>query len=217
MKKFAFALTLVATMLVCSTSFAQDPSFGIIAGPSTNTVLADNSDYKDAVDPVTLYSVGLQLDYEFHEFASIAPELLFSRRGWHDEFDLGLASGETDYRISYLELPLLVRFAVPIGDLIAPKLLVGPHAALFIDGQADGSSQFLGVQGDDSTDIDSDDVNDLQFGLTAGAGVDINLDELVVTTDIRYMRNFTGVLETDENDDDNIYHSSWSLMVGVLY
>ncbi|MGM0555232.1 MAG: porin family protein [Myxococcota bacterium] len=217
MKKLAVALTLVVGLLACSTSFAQDAKFGIIAGPSTNTVLADNSDYKDAVDPVTLYSVGIQLDYEFHDFISVTPEILFSRRGWHDEFGGSIASAETDYRISYLEVPLLLRVGVPIGDVIAPKLLVGPHGALFIDGQTDGSAQVFGIGGDDTNDISSDDVNDLQFGITAGAGVDIKFDDLIVTTDIRYMRNFTGIWETDERDDDNIYHASWSLMLGVLY
>jgi hypothetical protein len=217
MKKAIVALTFVAGLLACSTGFAQDAAFGIVGGPSSNTIIADNDDYKDSVDPVTLYSVGLQLDYEFHEFVGIAPEILFSRRGWHSEFDAGIASGETDYRISYLEVPLLLRIGVPIGDVIAPKLIVGPHGSLFIDGKAEGSGQVFGIEGDDTNDIDSDDVNDLQFGITAGAGVDIKVEDLVVTTDIRYMRNFTGVFETDEDDGDNVYHTSWSLMVGVLY
>ena len=218
MKKCAFVLTLAAAFLVCSTATAQDAKFGIVAGPASNTVVADDGDYKDGVDPAALYSIGLQFDYGFHEFIGIAPELLFSRRGWNTEFGGGAVSSEADWRISYLELPLLIRAGVPIGDVVAPKLIVGPHAALFIDGEVDGSAQFFGVSGSDQTDIDSEDIRDLQFGITAGAGVDFNISGVVLTTDLRYTRNFSGILEDeDTNDaDDNIYHSSWGLMVGVL-
>lgn len=217
MKKTTTIMAFLAVALCWTTASAQDASFGITGGPAVNTVLADNSDYKDAVSARTLYSVGLQLDYEFHEVVSIAPELLFSRRGWHSEFDAGIASAESEWRISYLELPLLVRIGLPLFDTVAPKLLLGPHAALFIDGQVDGDSQIFGFSGSDTDDISSDDVNDLQFGVTAGAGVDVNFDEFILTSDIRYMRNFTGIFETDDSDDDNIYHTSWSLMIGVLY
>jgi hypothetical protein len=219
MKKSVFVLGLTAALLACTPAFAQDAKFGIVGGPASNTVVADDGDYKDGVDPAALYSIGLQFDYEFHDFLGIAPELLFSRRGWNTEFGGSVASSEAEWRISYLELPILIRAGVPIGDVVAPKLVVGPQAALFIDGQVDGSAQIFGVSGSDQSDIDSEDIRDLQLGVVAGAGVDINVNEFVITTELRYTRNFSGILEDeDTNDaDDNIYHSSWGLMIGLLY
>ena len=215
MKRIVTSLVLFAALLLPSLAAAQTHG-GIIGGPGLSRVVAEDDDFQEASEVSAAYSIGVQGSVAFRNFIGLNPQLLFSRRGWNTD---GPAYGQdfaTDFRLSYLELPILLRIAVPIGDFIAPKLIVGPHAALFLDGKAEGDTSGPFLEASTATDIDSEDVNDVQFGITAGLGLDINFDLFILTTDVRYVRNFTKIFETDLNDE-KLYHESYMLMVGLMF
>jgi len=191
---------------------------GIIGGAGFSGWAAEDGDVQEAVEPDFAYSVGLQGRFSFQEYLAVKPELLFSRRTTRVEGDALGFDFEDEYGISYLGVPLLVRGAVPIADIFAPKVFAGPHASVFLDGRREGDVSGNGFAASDSNDIDSEDVRNLQFGITAGVGLDINLDAVVFTSGLRYVRNFTPIFE-DEDDDDTepVRHETWLLMAGLMY
>lgn len=214
MKRLVPSLCLVVGLVVPSFGTAQEVGGGVIGGPALTNVAAEDDGFGDISGARVGYSFGLQGAYDFANILEVAPEVLFSRRGWTSDGAFEGADIDSDYGFSFLEIPLLVRLALPLGDVMAPKLFVGPHGGLFIDGSRDASSDELFI-GDEADDIDSEDVHDLQFGLTVGAGVDFELPTAVFTTDIRYMRNLTSVFE--ESGEDDVFLQSWQVMVGVIF
>lgn len=217
--KIALPILILSCIGVTDALAADDgrPRFGVVGGVASNTVMSDNDGYQDAVEPAFGYAVGVRVVQDLHEFVGLAPELLLVGRGWSASFDNALASGEADLAIQYLELPLLLRFAAPVTESITPKILVGPRMAFFLSGRQDTRGEVLGFSDVGSDTIRSSDVQDFQFGLTLAGGVDITLAEWAVTADLRYERNVTGVSETGDPDDDNVYHTSVGLMLGVMY
>lgn len=215
MRHLIAPLCLFAILLLPATLAAQSNG-GVIGGPGISRVVAEDGDFQTASESTSSYAVGVQGLVKFQKFIGLAPQLLFARRGWDTE---GFAFGQefaTEYRISYLELPILLRIAVPIGDVVAPKLLVGPHGALFLDGKATGGTTGPFLDATAGTDIDSEDVNDLQFGVTAGVGLDLNFNVVVLTSDVRYVRNFTQIFESNV-DDEKLFHESWMFMFGLMF
>lgn len=210
-------LTLVVLLTVPAVASAQSHG-GIIGGAGSAGWAAEDDDVQDAVEADFAYSVGLQGRFRFQEYLAVKPELLFSRRTTRLE---GGALGfefENKYGISYLEVPLLVRAAVPVADIFAPKVFVGPHASVFLDGQQEGDVSGNGFTASDSNDLDSEDVRNLQVGITAGVGLDINFDAVVFTSGLRYVRHFTPIFEQEEGDNaGRVRHESWLLMAGLMY
>jgi hypothetical protein len=190
---------------------------GVIGGPGLTNITADDDDFETVSNNRVGYSLGLQFGLDFNEFFGLAPELLFSRRGWETSGEAFGIEFDSDYMLSYLELPLLLRIGIPLDGALVPKVLIGPHGSLFLDGERDGEAGGPFVNGTGPSDIDPSDVNDWQFGVTAAAGIDFNLEGSgVLTTDIRFVRNFTGTFDVGD-DDENVYHQSWYVMAGLMF
>ncbi len=193
-------------------------TFGVIGGPGLTNIAADDDDLGTVSGDQVGFSVGIQAGVDFNDIVGLAPQLLFSRRGWESEGEALDLELDNEYMLSYIDLPVMLRIGVPIADVVAPKVMVGPHGSLFVDGERSGETGGPFVDGQGTVDIENDDVNTFQFGLTAAAGVDFNLDGGVLTTDVRFVRNFTGVFDTDDLEgDDNVYHQSWYVMVGFMF
>ena len=220
MKRLVTLAVFVVGFLAPAVGAAQATNGGIIGGPGLTGIYADSDEFGDATDAVAGYSIGLQGTYGFASILDLTPEILFSRRGWETEGTVAGQDLSNEYGVSYLEVPVLLRLALPLGGVLAPKIMAGPHAALFIDGTRDANAEddfpFLGGEG--RSDITSEDVNDLQFGFTAAVGLDVELPSAVFTSDVRYVRNLTGVFDPgEEGIEDNVYHESWQLMLGVMF
>lgn len=215
MRNIVTILALVAGSLAPAVVSAQSHG-GIIGGPGTAGFAAEDESVQDATEADFAYSIGLQGRVNFQEFLSAKPELLFSRKTTRLEGQALGVDFESKYSISYLEIPLLLRAAVPIADIFAPKVFAGPHASIFLDGKREGDASGSFFQVSDSSDIDSEDIRNVQFGLTAGLGLDINFQTVVVTSGLRYVRNFTPIFE-DPDTDDRIRHEVWLFMGGLMF
>jgi hypothetical protein len=190
---------------------------GIIGGPGLTNITADDDDFETVSNSRVAYSLGLQFGLDFNEFFGLAPELLFSRRGWETSGEALGIDFKSDYVFSYLDLPLLLRIGVPLEGALAPKVLIGPHGSLFLDGERGGEAGGPFVNGSGQTDIDPSDVHPGQFGVAAGVGIDFNLGgNGVLTTDVRFVRNFTGTFDVGDGEE-NVYHQSWYVMGGIIF
>lgn len=215
MRTYAVTLLFAVALIIPMTASAQSHG-GIVGGVGTSGFAAEDGDVQDRTASNFAYSVGLQGRVEFQEFLSLKPELLFARRTTDVE---GGAIGfdfDNKYYLSYIEIPVLVRVAVPIADILAPKIYAGPHLDVFLDGRWEGETSGPFLDSSDSRDLDSGDVRNLQFGVTLGAGLDINLDPTVVTTSVRYGRNFTPIFQ-DPDRNERVYHDVWLAMAGFMF
>lgn len=146
MKKLLFSALLLS---VSTFSFAQSFSFGPKAGVNVSNYSGGdiNSDAKIG------YHIGGLLNFGFGEIFSIQPEVLFSTQGAKVEN----AGTKTNYKINYLNIPVMVKFRIANGFYIEG----GPQAGLRL-----------------SENIPDQTINDFakQLDLSAGAGLGYQSD-----------------------------------------
>lgn len=99
--------------------------------------------------------------YRWRPWMAFQAELLFAQKGW------GSAEGEGGLRVSYLEIPLLLRFQH--SSSLQPHFLIGPSFALEVACSFDGIAGAEGVDCDHS--LISLDRAKLDTGILTGVGI----------------------------------------------
>lgn len=154
------------------------------------------------------FNVGAQALLNFGMFG-VQPEVAYTQKGHRVTFD-DFDNDETKTR-NYLEIPILARLNLNLPAIpITPKLLAGPTFSYFLS----GSNTFVDRSSGDTneSDIQEEDVHDLDIGVAAGAGVDIGLGPGVLTFDLRFTRGFTEI--PADGDNTAIFNSMGSANVG---
>lgn len=177
--------------LLCALTLFLTVSFGALHAQDNNV----NTEYgikggfnmsnlysNDANDDNVLYgfNAGLYATLPISDFIAIQPELLFTTKGAKLEYNNALASGNSKFRLNYIEVPLLVRVN------ITPNFNVhaGGYASYLVSSKVTGSGDFNFEQ-----EIDTDDLNKFDAGLSAGVGVDFN----PVSIGLRYNYGLTTI------------------------
>jgi len=181
---------------------------------STLSYSADNDDAADALNDLAEYKLGfgggLRAIIEFSPYLGIQPEILFKQYGTKMSLEEGPVSVESSTTMNYLQVPILARIAVPLDGPVTPKLLVGPTIGYFLSGTMDA--------GDNSEDIDGDNVEKLDIGIAAGVGADIAAGPGSLNLDLRYDRSFTQSNKEQEGDGGaKVMNTGFSFLVGYTY
>lgn len=168
---------LILTGMICLSfiSFTKaqtlSPSIGIKGGVNFTNLYTEDVDDNNIL---TSFNAGLFVNLPVSSGVSIQPELNFSRKGSELVYDNAFASGTTRVKLNYLEMPVLLKLN------LTPNLNVhfGPYVAYLIDGKAtnesnDGSFNF-------EENINKDDLNEWDYGLSGGIGLDFGSTSLGV-------------------------------------
>ena len=139
----------------------------------------------------TSYNVGLFAEYGFNKHLYFQMLMNFDRRGFSYKESEGNNSTDITIRANYLEIPLLIRYAVPVSDKFDIYGLLGPSIAYLIGGRIVGEKTVNGVVGDVDNKI-TDSYNSTSFGIKAGLGVEIPFadDKGATFFDVRYNYGF---------------------------
>jgi hypothetical protein len=100
----------------------------------------------------------------------------------------------TSTRISYLDLPVLARYGFRKNSPLQPILFAGPAVAINLTAQ----SRLEGEGTDVEVDV-KDQVNTLDFGLVAGAGLDFVVGGRTYGVEMRYSKGLSNVAGDDAN------------------
>lgn len=162
MKKLSFTVLMVT---LSTFAMAQTFSFGPKAGINISNYSGGdiNSDAKVG------YHIGGLLNFGFGEIFSIQPEVLFSTQGAKVEN----AGSKTNYKINYLNVPVMLKFRIANGFYIEG----GPQAGFRL-----------------SENIPDQSINDFakQLDLSAGAGLGYQSDA-GIGIGLRYMAGLSKV------------------------
>jgi hypothetical protein len=120
-------------------------------------------------------------------------EVNFAAKGFRGDTDLPSTSG-TSY-MGYLEIPVLMRFGIPITKVIEPWVCVGPALGIFLD------ASFAYDDGRRNDDV-ADRIERIDIGLMVGTGVAMNVGQIgALIFDLRYnlgLRDWSKI-STSEN------------------
>jgi hypothetical protein len=177
MKKMP-ALFLIAGMMICAApASAGNTDIGIRAGVSFANVFGGKIfDQKSRAG----FCGGLFLTHSFSSIFAIQPEVLFVMKGSRHSEGFGPNSLYEVMSIEYMEIPLLVRVRLPVSKSFDAHLLAGP--ALDFNIRARVNSVIGGRTEEESLD----NINGVDYGVVAGAGLDIPVKVGKISLDIRY-------------------------------
>ena len=158
---------------------------------------------------------GLGLGVVIADMFVIQPEFLFAMKGIKSEMEESGMSLTSTFRLNYLEIPLLLKFNIPAGDVLIPNVYVGPALAINLSAKVTNEAdpeELLQLSGlDDEIDM-KDDTKAVDFGLAMGGGLDIKAGPGRVIIDIRYTLGFLIIDDTETEAD--MKNGALSFIVG---
>jgi hypothetical protein len=205
MKLCATVLCAVLILIACvSTVSAQTTGFGLKAGVNFSNFGGDDA---GTWDSRTGYSFGGFVISSFSEMFHIQPEMLYTTKGAKTTSTFGTGDRVTStLRFGYLEIPILGKVVIPIGNsVLQPALYAGPYMAFKL-------SSKLHIEGEDlDTESGYDDARSTDFGLVFGGGVGLPVRENIIGVEIRYTMGLTSFDDSDDNF--SIKHNVLMVMV----
>lgn len=185
MKK-SFALIVFPLLLAFLTSSpceAQKKSgarFGVKAGLNLSNLYTRDADNNKLL---TGFNVGLFAKLPIVSIVSIQPELYFTTKGSEVTYGSLFMNGTAQFRLNYVELPLLL--VVNITRNL--NIHAGPYVSYLISGIVKNESNVNLF--DFENNIDTGDFNRLDAGIAVGAGIDVG----GISLGTRYNYGFTKV------------------------
>ena len=209
MKKFTLVLMAAAIMIfAASPLFAGGMMFGIKGGLNLANITGD--DVGDTSMKMGLV-VGGSLCYNITEIFAIQPELLFTMKGAKETIE-----GEDGYlKLSYIEIPLLLKVNLPTEGKIDPMLYAGPGFGILMSSKISNGGE-----------VDMKDMTkSFDIGIIAGAGIAYQLEKGAITVEGRYEVGMTTIDNLDDaalddldlTDQPDIKNSVISFMVGYSF
>ncbi len=187
-------LCIVALMLTIVTeSFSQ--TFGVKAGLNLSTLLMKDDDdtYSDNFKMNPGFHFGPTIEIPVIEMISFESGLLLSTKGakWSEKDSYGGETYEYIEKINllYLDIPLTAKATYDIGGIKIYGTF-GPYIGMGLSGKTKSEST---VNGDTETedydikfgsDEDKDDLKRLDYGLTAGAGIELKSIQIGITCNL---------------------------------
>ena len=145
-------LSIVAILAFGFTN-AQTVKFGVKGGLNVTTITGGELSASSKVG----FHVGGLAEIKFGEKFAVQPELLYSTKGAKSNYDFGFGGGDLENNLSYIDLPVMVKYFVIEGLSIE----AGPQVSFLID----ANQKFDG----ESEDI-KEFMNTVDFGFNIGAG-----------------------------------------------
>jgi hypothetical protein len=187
---------------------AQQLEFGIIGGLSSSKLAL--SDGNALTDPKSrkAFTGGVFFTWHIGNIIAIQPEVLLSMKGTAASNPTqNFTTGDLKLKMDYIEIPLLLKAYIPIGnDNIRPNLFAGPAIAWLIScrvGQdVEGGTRSCDNGGPTITSTDA--------SIMTGIGVDFMTH---FTAQIRYD---IGMTDVDE-DTGTANNRTLSFLIGYLF
>ncbi len=176
---------------LCALTLFLTASFGMLHAQDNNVNTEfgvkggfnmSNLYQNDANDDNVLYgfNAGVYATLPISDFVAIQPEILFTTKGAELDYNNVFASGNAKFRLNYIEVPLLVRVNITKNF----NVHAGGYASYLVSSKVTGDGDIAFDQ-----QIDTEDLNKFDAGLSAGVGVDFN----PISIGLRYNYGLTTV------------------------
>jgi hypothetical protein len=183
MKNLSRIFAICIAMAFCANGFSQ--SFGIKAGLNLSNVLIEDADdtYSDDFNMKPGFHVGPTVEFPLSDLVSFETGLLLSTKGYKYEESADMMGASVNYEQSlnllYLDIPLTAKAKFDMGG-VALYGAAGPYVGIGLTGKSKFEMSGGGESESEDTDVEwgsdenEDDLKRLDFGLTVGAGVEVN-------------------------------------------
>ena len=198
LRKAAIAMVLGAwTFWALSSPAEAALKWGVRGGYTSGQLRAEEGDSGFDVEKFALagISFGLTANIPVTKFFELQPEVLYFQKGGAYNVDVpvgipGISVNVHDTRsLAYIEVPLMLKFLIPLRGPFRPTFLVGPSLGLNLSGKLkskiDISVPGLSFSLNEAKDLKKE-LNDLEFSLVVGGGFDWELGKGRLLVDNRF-------------------------------
>ncbi|WP_163393532.1 porin family protein [Flavobacterium limi] len=163
---YALSLFMMTSFGIVSaqSSTVVGPEFGIKGGVNMSNLYSDSDDIDDE-NALWGFNAGVFAAFPIADNVFIQPEILYTTKGAELDYNFAGVEGTNKFRLNYIEVPLLVRFNLTENF----NIHVGGYASYLVNAKLSGEGD---VEFDD--ELDADDFERFDAGLSAGVGVDFN-------------------------------------------
>jgi len=182
---------------------AQQLTIGPKLGYTTTSAAGD--DLPDDVESINGFVGGVFMKFQASPLFAIQPEILYHQKGafWNPADNTNFK-----YTFEYLEVPVLLKLQLPIGETVYPFVYAGPYAAFTLNNAVEGEIIGFNTSG-------TEDLNDFDAGAVFGAGLDVQVNKLFLGFDARYGIGMRNVFDDDPDNQRDIKNRSFSAMVSL--
>ncbi len=205
-------VSMAVVLLLAMSAFAQDEATGLTGkgfkvGVNMSDVYGDDA---EGSDMKLGFGGGGFITYHFAPQFAIQPEVLYMMKGAKD------AAGNK-LKLSYIEVPLLLKFTPQTEGNLKPAIFAGPAIALMMGAKAE--------------DFDVKDMyKSMDLGVAVGAGFGYKMETMTITFDARYTLGMMKTIDYEEynklyepdpgeeaTEDPDLKNSNISVMVGLSF
>ncbi|UCF06020.1 MAG: PorT family protein [bacterium] len=203
-------VVLLACSLTCSNAHGGSWTAGLKAGLNLADAYGDDSEGAGSRKGLI---VGGFIGYRFTDFLSMQDEVYFTMKGSEGRHPIFFA-GNRDVRIrlAYLEVPILVRFHLPLSWRVVPNIFAGPAFAIMLYNNAD--YEYEGRIYDINLDPY---VKSTDIGVILGGGVDVETGMGSIVLEARYEWGLVNIPDETPYVDLDLKNSALSFMIGYAF
>lgn len=182
--------SLVLTFMAFTSSKAQEDvtKMGIKGGVNFSNLYTDDVDDNNVL---TGFNVGFFAKLPIANNIALQPEISYTGKGAELVYNNALVSGTAQFKLDYIEVPLLL--VVNVTKNL--NIHAGPYAAYLISGKTTNKSNDGNYNFEDN--IDTDDFNRFDAGLAGGIGLDLE----PVSFGVRYNYGLTKIGKDDSSNN----------------
>ena len=150
------------------------------------------------------FTLGSTAEYHFTRIWAAQADIAFTLKGAHSSRD-GMESGA--FTMSYIDIPLLARATLPIGEKVKSYANLGPALGILLDANFDRA---------DGTHFDLENsFETIDLGLVLGVGAAMEAGETgSFTLDLRYNYGLTNIDKSAAGENDDGMNRTLYLLVG---
>ena len=194
------ALVAVVLVLVSATAAeAQSAAselmrrFVLVVGVNRATFSGDDT---QDLDPRTGLVIGAGMFFPFNANIGFQPELLYSMKGAVSED--AVTGDEIELKTNYLELPLLLRYNLPVAGTVRPFLLGGPSVGYQVgcDFKATSGGTTGTLSCDEFAELTGEpELEKVDFGFNLGGGVTFDMGGRALTLGLRFNQGLSRLMD----------------------
>lgn len=154
--------------------------------------------------------------YPINRSVSVQPEILYSMKGeayqWRILADHQvLYSGKDITSIDYLEIPLLIKIAIPIFPIFRTKLLIGPSFAIKLRSRAKS------IDNGKTHEYDLKEIKRSDIGITVGGEFKFFVFNKEIMLDTRFILGLSVIEKARQYYDPKTKNLVFSILIGYAF
>jgi hypothetical protein len=170
----------------------------------------------DASYPDLGLQLGIFYTYNLSDYFALQPELYYSQRGLNF-YQTELYNTTYSLNVSYLELPLLLKYNLSLDWQIKPSLFLGPYLAFKLS-----ASRTLNIEGESNTrEVPA--INNFDYGLVFAINTEFSAWSQNLMFELRINWGLANAMEQQEdftaiyNDAGRVTVLAFTIMTGIRF